>query len=178
MIEVEAKVRLSKNDRDRLARSIPKFAKPLGQSLKVDRYYGGGNFDLRVREEDGGAVLAFKVRKRERGIERNEETEIPIGRAEPWDRMLRENGFPLRARKEKRCQAFRHGKFRIELNAVKGLGDFLEIECLVKGESGVPEAKKRLLALFGKLGFNPKDFERKLYLELLGEKGKNRKAPK
>ena len=178
MVEVEAKVRLSKRDHDRLAKSIQNFAKPLGKTLKVDRYYGNGTFDLRIREEDGRAVLTFKVRRRERGIETNEESEIPIGRAAPWDRMLRKNGFPLRARKRKRCQAFQDGKFRIELNTVTGLGHFLEIECLVKGESEVAGARARLVALFRKLGFGPGDFERKLYLELLAEKGKNRKAPK
>ena len=178
MVEVEAKVRLSDKDCKRLPKAILAFAKPLGVSTKKDQYYGNGAFDLRIREENGVAVLTIKHRKRERGIEMNEETEIPIPRAAPWDRMLRQNGFPLKAKKEKRCQAFQYGKFRIELNTVKGLGHFLEIERLVKGESEVLEAKKDLVALFRKLGFGPATFERKLYLELLAEKRKNRKASK
>ena len=83
------------------------------------------------------------------------------------------NGFSLKARKEKRCQAYQYRKFRIELNTVKGLGLFLEIERLVKGESEVPEAKEGLLTLFRRLGFGPAAFERKLYLELLAEKNNN-----
>ena len=173
MVEVEAKVRLSDKDFKRLPKAILAFAKPLGVSSKKDRYYGNGAFDLRIREENGLAVLTFKHRKREQGIEMNQENEIPILRAAPWDRMLRKNGFPLKAKKEKRCQAFRFGKFRIEINTVKGLGYFLEIEQLVRGESEVFRVKKELVALFLKLGFGPATFERKLYLELLDEKMKN-----
>ncbi len=176
MFEVEAKVRLSDKDFRRLPKAISKFANPLGISLKKDRYYESGTFDLRIRDENGAAILTVKHRRRGQGIEVNEEFEFPIPNASPWDRMLRKSGFPLKARKVKRCKAYQFGKFRIELNTVKGLGHFLEIECLAKSEKQVPEKRKKLVALFRKLGFSPKDFERKLYLELLAEKMKNRKA--
>jgi adenylate cyclase, class 2 len=178
MVEVEAKVRLTDRDYKRLSKAILAFAKPLGVSLKVDRYYDQSGIALRIREEGGVAVLTAKIRKRKKGIEMNQEIEIPIRKAGPWDRMFRKNGFPLIARKEKRCLAFHFRKFRIELNTVKGLGHFLEIERLVKGESEVLKAKQELVALFRKLGFGPATFERKLYLELLAEKGKNRKVSK
>jgi len=174
MIEVEAKVRLKKVDLDRLSKEVPTFAKPLGESLKVDRYYGSGAYDLRIREESGGSVLTFKARDRKQGIETNEEIEFPIEKPLVWDHFLRQNGFPLRAKKEKQSLAFGFKKFTIELNTVKGLGAFLEIECLVKDEAQVPKARKELTDLFHKMGFSPKDFERKLYLELLAEKRKNK----
>jgi predicted adenylyl cyclase CyaB len=172
MIEVEAKVRLTKGDFDRLAKEIPTFAKPQGVSLKRDRYYGGGQVDLRIREEGGEVVLGLKTRVLKKGIESNEEIEFPIEKPEKWDRLLRKNGFPLRMKKEKRCISFRFKQYTIELNTVKSLGKFLEIEHLVRNASQVSKAKKGLVELFGRLGFKPNDFERKFYIELLEEKRK------
>jgi len=176
MIEVEAKVRLKKRDYDRLVKEIPKFAKAKGESLKMDRYYGEGRVDLRIREEGGEVVLGLKTRVLKKGVESNEEIEFPIDKPKKWDRLLRENGFPLRMKKEKRCLSFRFKQFTIELNSVKSLGKFLEIEHLVRSKSQVPQARRGLVDLFGRLGFKPKDFERKFYIELLEEKRKNKKA--
>jgi adenylate cyclase, class 2 len=175
MIEVEAKVRISLAEYRKLATKVATFAKREGETLKVDRYYGHSrSHDLRIRQEGSRVVLAFKNRNREKGIEANEEIEIPIVAPEKWERLLAETGFPRFAVKEKRSLAFRFGPYHIELNRVKGLGCFLEIERLVSKKIQVPEARRGLVALFKRLGYSPRDFERKLYLELLAEKEKNR----
>jgi adenylate cyclase class 2 len=183
MIEVEAKIRLTEAERKRVASELPRFAGEGRETLKRDRYYGEPDTTLpyrkgkpiqflRIREEDGEAIVGLKDQQREKGIEANEEIEFPIDHAGKWDRLIREIGFPLFAAKEKRSLAFCFGPYHLELNRVRGLGWFLEIERLVNRESQVAAAKKGVVDLFGRLGFTQERFETKLYLELLAEKRK------
>ena len=177
MHEVEAKVRLTEAQYQRMKREIPKTAKRVGKSVKRDLYFGDWRrYVMRIREENGQNVLAFKVHRKNRGVESNEELEWPIDDAKRWRQLLEGIGFPLSISKAKECESYWNKPFTIELNRVRGLGRFLEIERLVGRKSEIPKARAGVVALFGKLGFRPRDFERKLYLELLTEKGKNRKA--
>ncbi len=185
MIEVEAKIRLTETEHKRVAGELPRFAGKGTETLKKDRYYGEPDTTLpyrkgkpiqflRIREEDGQAVVGLKDQKREKGIEANEEIEFTIEDAGAWDRLIREIGFPLFATKEKRSLAYCFGPYHIELNQVRELGWFLEIERLVDRKSKVAAAKRGVVDLFERLGFAQERFETKLYLELLAKKRKNK----
>lgn len=177
MFEIEAKVRLTRAQARDLRKKVVKMATFKKRSLKEDHYYAcSSSSSLRLRTEDGKSFLHFKEREGKPGMETNEETEFPIDHMAKWDRLLRDNGFPLIGKKRKSSETYRFEGLSIELNEVKGLGPFLEIERLVERRSEIPKAKREVAALFKRLGFAPKDFERKLYLELLAEKAKNRKA--
>lgn len=168
MFEIEAKVRLSKSDYKRLKEEIPKIAKRQKDVINKDYYYSNPKtFFLRIREKNGKGLLNLKSKIREGGVELNQEIEIPINSVAKFDAFLKKIGIKLSAKKEKIGEIYKKGDFQIELNFVKRLGYFLEIETIVKAKSQIPKAKKALRELFGKLGFKPGEFERKYYLELL-----------
>ena len=129
---------------------------------------------MRIREKNGKPFLNLKTKKVEQGIELNQEIKLPLASSSKFQALLKKIGIPLTAKKDKIGEIYKKGSFQIELNHVKTLGDFLEIEIIIKSKSEIPKAKKALRDLFKKLGFKPSDFEKKYYLELLEEKRKNR----
>ena len=170
MFEVEAKVRLTDKDKKRLGKELPGFAEKTGSAVSKDVYYvNDRNFSMRVREKNGKGMINIKSRKKEKGIEINDELEIPVKDTAEFMRFLKKNGMREKARKEKKGIFYKKGKISIEFNNVKNLGYFLEIEILVKNESEIAGAKKSLDDIFKKLGFSKKDYEKKSYLQLLTE---------
>jgi len=171
MYEIEAKVRLSEADFKRLEDEIPRFAKKVKRVINKDTYYNQSikDFSMRIRNQNGKDILNLKSKKRGGGIEMNREIELPIASASAFDKFLKKIGIPSTAKKEKTSEIYKTGKMQIELNHVKKLGYFLEIETIVKGRAEIPSVKKTLRELFRKLGFSLQDFEKKYYLELLGE---------
>jgi adenylate cyclase class 2 len=170
MYEIEAKVRLSKADFNRLKSEISKFAGKKEDTDIKDSYYSSPkNTSLRIRVNNGQGVLNIKSKKKDKGIEMNQEIELPLKSPSKFSSFLQKNGFPLTAKKEKKGDIYQYGDMRIELNFVKKLGYFLEIETIVENKSEIPSAKKALRALFNKLGFDSSDYEKKYYLELLAE---------
>jgi predicted adenylyl cyclase CyaB len=173
MYEIEAKVRINRKDLPALRKKVKKFAKYKGKFTKKDTYYGTENgFTLRLRQKEGsGAVLNIKSKKLNGGTESNQEVEIPVKSKVKFNRLLKKFEVPFYACKEKISEAYAAERLNIELNFVKGLGHFLEIEIIAKTAAGKSSAKRRLLKVFRSLGFSPEDFEKKYYLELLHEKG-------
>lgn len=176
MYEIEAKVPLKKADVQRLRKELPKIAKLTIRVNKKDRYYGDSKsllFYLRIREKNGKPFLNLKSKSVEKGIEVNQEIKLPLVSASKFHALLKKIGITLTAKKEKIGEIYKKGGLQIELNFIKGLGYFLEIETIIQKKSDIPRAKKALRKQFAQLGFSPKDFEKKYYLELLAEKRKN-----
>lgn len=173
MYEIEAKVPLTKGDFQRLKKEIPKMAKRKGSVINKDTYYANPKtFYLRIRKKNGKGLLNLKSKKMEQGIEINQEIELPLISASKFHRFLKKIDIPINLKKVKITELFELRTLQIELNKIEDLGYFLEIENIVHSESGIPKAKKALIETFKMLGFSPKDFEKKYYLELLAEKAK------
>lgn len=172
MYEVEAKVPLSKADFQRLKREIPKIATLKKRIFSKDSYYGNLKkaFFFRIREENKKPFLHLKVKKRGEGIEMNQEIEMPLTSASKFHQFLQKLRIPLAAKKVKKGSYFKYKNMQIELTETKGLGPYLEIESIATKESEIPKAKKALIEAFKMLGFSPKDFEKRYYLEMLAEK--------
>jgi len=169
MFEIEAKVRLAETDFKRLRKEIPqRYAQKTEDVFSKDAYYSDiKTFSLRIREKNSKGILNIKSKKRGKGIEFNNEIELPLKSASGFHAFFKKIGIALRAKKVKKGEIFKSGKMQIELNFVDDLGYFLEIETLAESESEIPAAKKALLKVFRRLGFNSDDFEKKYYLELL-----------
>ena len=168
MFEIEAKVRLKAADLKRLRKQIPQFARFKKNSLKKDHYYGTSKrFFVRLRQKKDETNLNIKEKIRGGGFELNPELKIEVASFAAFERCLTMLGIPKTDCKEKHSEIYHYKNFQIELNHIKGLGDFLEIEILVKNKKQIPRARQSLTALFKSLGFSPRQFERKYYLELL-----------
>lgn len=173
MYEIEAKVPIKKSDVQRLRKEIRLFAKLKGKSVKKDMYYGNPKapFFTRIREKKGGVpIFNLKTKKVVGGMEMNEEIEFPVNSKSKFGQLLKRASFPSFATKEKHSEVYLYGSMQLELNRIPGLGNYLEIEYAVSSKNDIPKAKKGINAMFKKLGFSTKDFEKRYYLDMLAEK--------
>ena len=168
MFEVEAKVAISKSEYKQLQKVLNKSAKCLESLKNDDTYYGDPkNVFLRLRCRGGEYEFNLKRRQTIRGIESNIEMEWGIKDERVWKKLLKKLTVLPTGRKYKESQRYAKDGFTIELNRVRRLGYYLEIERLVKRKEDVRKAKKKLLELFKKLGYERNRFETRPYLELL-----------
>ena len=101
---------------------------------------------FRLRLMKGKAVVTAKERKKLAGVEANVEHEFQVDDPGAFREFLRLFGFWVLIEKTRNIKKFRYtpsSKKRlpwnvsIELNNVKGLGKFIEIEALVKKSGGI-----------------------------------------
>jgi predicted adenylyl cyclase CyaB len=169
MFEVEAKVPISKREFELLKKRLKKEARYLGTRTCADTYYARPKTAyIRVRKRGGDYTFDIKRRETIRGIESNIEIEWGINDITKWRALLKRLKIDPNIRKTKKSTLFQQNDFIIELNHVRLLGHYLEIERVVKSKSKVAAAaKKDLIKLFKSLGYSQKQFEPKPYLELL-----------
>lgn len=171
MHEVEAKIPLSKAEFDQLKKTLHQHPEILykGQFQKTDLYYAHPipQLTLRLRTVDRKVYFQVKSRHMKQGVEMNREWEWPIKSPSLFKSLLKQGGIEPFFSKVKRTDLFLWKNMQIELNFLKGLGYFLEVEKLVEKASELPQAKIELEALFKTLGYSKSRFEKKPYLELL-----------
>jgi len=176
MIEVETKISVKNPN------AVRKKAKTLGRytgtETKIDDYYTQektGNYpkkSIRIRKVNGSYIANFKQRlSYNKGVHAKRELEYRVENIKDFLGLIKDFGFRKWVRKEKRCEIYRIKRnFHIELNHVKSLGWFAEIEYLVKNESSINQARKEVFELMKKLGFGEKDAIKRGYTKMLWEK--------
>ena len=191
MYEVELKVRADHGAvRDRLDAL---GATRVGRVRQVDTYYDAPHRDfaetdeaLRVREETGAAGGSGERRDRDDGAETRltykgplveresktrEEAETAVADADAMRAVLDGLGFEPAATVEKERERYRAEGYTVTLDAVDGLGEFVEVETEVPGEAGVEAAREGATALLERLGLDSEAGIRTSYLGLLLEAG-------
>lgn len=169
---------ISKREFELLKKRLRKEAKYLGARVCNDTYYAKPKTAyIRVRKRarpdehpfGRGGEYTFDLKRRETidGIESNIEMEWGIKDISKWRTLLKRLKINPNIRKTKKSTLFKQNNFIIELNHVRLLGYYLEIERVVGRKSEVTSAKKDLIKLFKSLGYSQKQFEPKPYLELL-----------
>ena len=173
MHEIEAKIHLTKKEfeqlKQRLSQKIQMTQK--GEFKKKDTYFHSPvpHLTIRIRKVNKKNYFNIKYRSSKEGIEINKEWEWELKRSLFFKNLLKKAGLNPYAVKFKKTHLFAWKKINIELNWVKHLGYFLEVEKLVKTEKSTPKAIQELKDVFKDLGFDDRPFEKKPYLELLSE---------
>jgi adenylate cyclase class 2 len=191
MYEVELKVRADHGAvRDRLGAL---GATRIGRVRQVDTYYDAPHRDfaeteeaLRVREEtavagrgdeqgdrgDGTETrVTYKGPLVERESKTREEAETAVADANAMRAVLDGLGFEPAATVEKERERYRVEGYTVALDAVDGLGEFVEVETEVPGEGEVEAAREGAATLLERLGLDPGEGIRTSYLGLLLEAG-------
>lgn len=191
MYEVELKVRADHGAvRDRLDAL---GATHVGQVRQVDTYYDAPhrNFAesdeaLRIREERADASggddgrkgenemetrLTYKGPLVERESKTREEAETAVADADAMRAALDGLGFEPAATVEKERERYRAEGYTVTLDAVDGLGEFVEVETEVPREAEVEAARDGATALLERLGLDSEAGIRTSYLGLLLEAG-------
>ncbi|MFC4549140.1 MULTISPECIES: class IV adenylate cyclase [Halorussus] len=176
MYEVEVKVPADHGAvRDRLA---DRGADPVDRVTQEDTYYDAPHRDfaasdeaLRVRREttEGGeptTELTYKGPLVEAESKTRREIETAVGDAEATRDILAALGFEAAATVRKERERFALDGYVVTLDAVDGLGEFVEVE--VDAEEGEIDAARRgAFAVLRDLDLDPDDQVRTSYLGLL-----------
>ncbi len=132
---------------------------------------------LRLRQKGASGFITYKGPKIDAATKTRREIELPLGEGADataaWRGLLEALGFrPVAEVRKSRCKAFVAWEGRtieVSLDAIEGLGTFVELE-LMAAAAELEPAKARLASLAAKLGLVRS--ERRSYLELLLEAGK------
>lgn len=164
-IEVECKIAV--DNPAEIRRKIKKIAKFVKKEKKVDDYYAlekkkYPKKSLRVRDRGKKREVNFKQRiSYKKGVWAKNEVEFEVSDIDRFFSLLEEFGFKKWIRKEKKSELYKtKDKVNIELNHVKKLGWFVEIEVLCD-KNKVAWAQKRVLEIRKQLAAPARDFSRK-----------------
>lgn len=175
MYEVELKFRV---DHDRFRdRLIALGAEPTGQRTQTDTYYDAPHREfaetdeaLRIRRESTQSETVEKLTYKGPLVEAESKTRIEhetrVADGAELDRALAGLGFSPAATVEKHREFYALEGYTITLDAVSGLGEFLEIEAAADEES-ISTVRDGAIDLLAELGLDPDDQIRTSYLGLL-----------
>lgn len=171
MLEIEVKARLRNPERVRKKLS-DLGAMRVKTVTQVDTYYNHPARDfaasdeaLRLRNEDGKVTVTYKGPKLDKLTKTREEENLQISEAKSAEKILERLGFRRVREVKKRREHYTLPGFKVMLDRVEGLGEFIEVE--KPGEKYDP---RELIEFLKSLGVDEKDLERRSYLELLIER--------
>jgi predicted adenylyl cyclase CyaB len=174
MIEVEAKVKIS--DPNKMRKKAKTLAKYRGTQTKIDNYYSldTKNYpkkSFRIRKLNGVYQVNFKHRLKSKSkVDLKNEVEFHVSNIEDFLALIHNFGFRKWITKEKHSEIYEISKrFHIEINHVKGLGWFAEVEYLAHPNETL-HARKEVLRIIGLLGLKKKDIVKTGYTKLLWDK--------
>jgi len=177
MIEVEAKTAiLNPIEFREKAKKIGRFTE---KEKKIDDYYTLQELNsypkksLRIRKINSFYMINFKRGiSYVQGVHAKKENEFKVSDLKGFLDLIKDFGFVKWLTKEKESEIYRiKDNFHIEINKVKHLGWFLEVEYLVAKDSEIPRARKEILNAMRKLGIDKKDISREGYTKMLWDKG-------
>ncbi len=176
MIEVEAKIKIS-NPKE-LRDKISNITSSKKKEVKIDYYYTleknklkYPKKSLRVRKINHVYQINFKQKLSYiKGIYAKDEREFEVTDIKNFLNLIKDFGFRLWLIKEKYSESYEIKKnFHIELNNVKNLGWFIEIEYLAdKKEIG--KARKEIQELIRKLSLEKEKIIKEGYTKLIWNK--------
>ena len=174
-VETKAKIENVKVIKEK----IKSFAKFLKKTRKEDVYFTFKNIEgypkerFRVRKEGKKYTLNFKLGHqghKKTNVLAKEEFEFYVNDIKTFTAFLQEFGFKPFVQKVKHSEIYTYGNVNIEINNVKHLGWFLEVEVLCK-KSQVQEAKKKIDKVLKLLSIKKSQIENTGYTKMLYEKG-------
>ncbi|WP_135825903.1 class IV adenylate cyclase [Halorussus ruber] len=186
MYEVEVKVPADHEEvRDRLAEL---GGDPVNEVTQEDTYYDAPHREfaetdeaLRVRreivrsdsdgetptEDEAFAELTYKGPLVEAESKTRREVETVVEDDEAAAELLGALGFDPAATVRKERERFALDGYTVTLDAVDGLGEFVEVETEVEGEADVESAREAAYDVLRDLGLDPENQIRTSYLGLL-----------
>ncbi len=176
MIEVEAKVKL--NNVEEARRKLKKIVRLIKKEKKSDDYYSLAHSkkypkkSLRIRKRENHYEINFKQKLSYiKGVHAKIESEFNVSDIKNFLKLIKDFGFKKWLTKYKTSEIYRiKNNFNVELNHVKSLGWFLEIEYLVKNENQIPKARKEILEIMKKLNISPNQIRKEGYTKMLWDK--------
>ena len=179
IFEVETKIRVK--DVKKLKNKVKRITVFSKKETKKDDYFGlmEDNYPkkkFRIRDSGKNKIITFKKTVKEhsnRFIVVKEESEFTIEDEKPFLTMMKEIGFLPWIKKTKESEIYlykKDKKLAIEINKVKHLGYFMEIEYLAK-KSEIKEGIKKIRDVLRELEIKPSQIDNTGYTKMLWKKG-------
>lgn len=179
--EVETKIKLRKNEVNNLRNQIKRIANFRKKEIKSDFYFAikKKNYPIkafRIRKTNNTYLVNFKKWFKKlwtHGVVVKEEFEFSINDKNSFLALMGDLGFVKWMSKLKISEIYYHKKdprINIELNKVKYLGYFIEIECLVRNKTDIEKVKARILKTLKELNVNKKQIDNTGYTKMLWQK--------
>ena len=183
---VEVEIKLKIDDRDKVAEALRRLGFDDGDLVdETDTYYTAAHHDfakmdeaLRIRSVENlntgekNAAITYKGAKLDKVSMSRLELETEIGDALVARSILEHIGFVPVPPVEKRRQYMIRGEVTACVDAVNGLGDYLELEILTDSEERRPQALKKIEKILQEIGYSMDDTTRISYLTMLQNKNK------
>ena len=180
--EVETKIPIDKKEVRRIRKKIKDIANFSKKEKKSDFYFGieKPNYPrkaFRIRYNGKKYIINFKKWKKKywgKGIVVKEEFEFELSHKEEFLTLMEELGFVRWMRKLKLGESYNHKKDKritIELNYVKNLGYFIEIEYLAKKHE-IKKAIRKIISTLSELEISKDQIDNTGYTKMLWKKGK------
>jgi predicted adenylyl cyclase CyaB len=152
--------------------AVLKRARELGADLwgdlrQTDTYFAVKGGRLKLRETAGFQAELIYYRRDENGAGRPSDYEVAHSADADAVRSVLSHALGVLATVKKRRTLLVLDSTRIHLDNVEGLGTFIELETPVKQDEA--EARARIDALMGALGFDWSDCLRSSYLDMVAE---------
>ena len=182
-LEVETKVRIK--DVNSLRKKIQKIAKFEKKENRSDDYFalkrkirrhGYPKKAFRIRKSPSKYIINFKKRLKKYWndfIVVKEEFEFETEHPDEFLALMFDLGFKQWIKKFKSCESYKHKEDKriiIEINKVKHLGYFMEIEYLCQ-PSEIKKAKKKIMDVLEELEIEKKEIDNTGYTKQLWDKG-------
>lgn len=178
-LEVETKVRV--DNPNELRKKIRKIANFVKRQSRSDDYFaikrkGYPKKAFRIRSTSEDNVVNFKKWLRsywDSSVVVKKEYEFKIKDKDSFLALMDDLGFEQWVKKFKTTEAYEHKKDKrivIEINKVRHLGYFMEIEYLAR-KSEMKSAKKKIRAVLKELDIKPEQVDNTGYTKMLWDKG-------
>lgn len=172
MLEIEIK---APGDLKKVKEKLKRLdANRIGKKIQKDIYYQAPHRDfkktdeaLRIRREDEETYLTYKGPKIDEETKTREEIEINLEDFGKMDSILESLGFKKSETVEKQRELYSLDEYKIALDKVEGLGEYIEIEIITDTEDKYEEKKDNALNILEKL-VDSKTIT-KSYLEMLSD---------
>ena len=179
MIEIEMKAKITSQQRNYIKQWCKNNCNYVGHVLKRDNYLksDSSNKNFRIREEytcnkNQKAIVTIKERTLINECECNNEVEFSISDVKAFSYFSNMLGYKTFIKKDKISYLYKRGQYSIEINSVRFLGDFIEIEYLCDNQDNYDTIINKIKEQFALLGISPSQVETKSYTQLLNERGK------
>ncbi|HEU4657436.1 MAG TPA: class IV adenylate cyclase [Capillimicrobium sp.] len=163
---VEWKARLRDPDRA-LAAALAAGAADRGVLRQRDTYFAVAHGRLKLREQEPGGAELVQYRRADRAEARVSDYRVvpapdPVGL-----RAALSEALGVRVVVDKERHLLLHGRTRVHLDAVEGLGSFAEVEVVLAEGDDVAAAREEAERWRDRLGVAASDVEPRSYADLL-----------
>ncbi|MBB6212833.1 class IV adenylate cyclase [Borreliella californiensis] len=177
MFEIESKAFIPPKELKRIIKLANKKFKFIKEEIKTDIYYSNQKKIIRIRKLNTlEKIVTFKkkILDNNNAIEINKEVEFKIDSINNFLILIKELKFKKLFKKIKKSLIYKTNNLNVEINEIKNLGFFLEIEKIINNQNDIDLAKKEIDNIIDQFGLK-ENLETRPYSELLSLANQSKK---